>query len=170
LKNVTVENTSPKQAIVISDLAGDGALTGHVGASEFPIGGPDGHGGSTTGPNPYDLLSASLAACTTATIRLHAHRKGFPLSHIEVAVSYHHGSNDGRNSFEREIKLEGSLNDHQRMQLMQVADMCSVGKILGLNADIRTHPNGATATELTGTPASYDEDLSELSIPYIDPD
>lgn len=170
MRNATVENTPPRQAIVISDLTGDGALTGHVGASEFPIGGPDGHGGSTAGPNPYDLLSASLAACTTATIRLHARRKGFPLAHIEVAVSYHHGLNDGRKSFERLIKLDGSLNDHQRTQLMQVADMCPVGKILGLDADIRTRPSEATATELTGTPASYDDDLNELSIPYIDPD
>jgi putative redox protein len=169
LKKSTVEDTSPKQAVVISDLASDGALTGHAGTAKFPIGGPDGRGGTTAGPNPYDLLSASLAACTAATIRLHARRKKLPLSHIEVAVSYHHGMNDGPNSFERVIQLEGSLNDLQHKELMQIADMCPVGKILGLDAEIHTRPDGA-AMELSGTPASYEDDLNELSIPYIDPD
>ena len=40
-----------------------------------------------SGPNSYDLLSASLAACTAMTIRLHARHKNYPLSHVEVAVS-----------------------------------------------------------------------------------
>mgnify|MGYP000390792565 CR=1 FL=1 len=38
-------------------------LNGRAGASVFPIGGPDGRGGTATGANPYELLSASLAAC-----------------------------------------------------------------------------------------------------------
>ena len=79
-------------------------------------------------------------------------------------------SSDGSNSFERVIKLDGSLSDFQQAQLMQVADLCPVGKILGLNAEIHTRPHGTAAPELTSTPASYEDDLSELSIPYIDPD
>ena len=170
LKNSTVENASPRQAIVVSDLAGDGALTGHIGAAEFPIAGPDGHGGTGAGPNPYELLSASLAACTAATIRLHARRKKFPLAHVEVAVSYHHGIRDGSNLFERSIKLDGGLSDLQHVQLMQVAELCPVGKILGLNAEIHTRPYGTAAPGSMSIPASYEDDLSELSIPYIDPD
>lgn len=170
MKNPNVENSSPKQAIVISDLAGDGALTASVGATEFPIAGPDGQGGTGAGPNPYDLLSASLAACTAATIRLHARRKKFPLNHIEVAVSYHHGTSDGINTFDRVIRLDGSLSDLQHARLMQVADLCPVGKMLGLNAEIHTRQYGMATPESTPTPASYDDDLSELSIPYIDPD
>ena len=74
--------------------------------------------------------------------------KKFPLSHVEVAVSYHHGTSDGSNSFERVIKLDGSLSDLQHVQLMQVADLCPVGKILGLNAEIHTRPHGTAAPEL----------------------
>ena len=48
---------------------------------------------------------------------------------------------------------------------MQAANMCPVGRTLGLSADIRTNDNlGA------GPAASYDDDLRELPIPYIDPD
>jgi putative redox protein len=48
---------------------------------------------------------------------------------------------------------------------MQAANMCPVGRTLGLSADIRTNDNVGV-----GPTASYDDDLSELPIPYIDPD
>ena len=58
------------QAEVVGDLDGAGTLNGRAGASVFSIGGPDGRGGTAAGANPYELLSASLAACTAMTIRL----------------------------------------------------------------------------------------------------
>jgi putative redox protein len=152
------------QAVVAGDLDGAGTLNGRAGASVFSIGGPDGRGGAA-GANPYELLSASLAACTAMTIRLQARRRKIPLSHVEVAVSYHHGGDGGRDSFERSITLEGNLVDDERAQLMQAANMCPVGRTLGLSADIRTNDNVSV-----GRAASYDDDLSELPIPNIDPD
>jgi putative redox protein len=159
------DGTPRPQAVVAGDLDGLGALTGRAGASEFSIGGPDGRGGTAAGANPYELLSASLAACTAMTIRLQARRRKYPLSHVEVAVSYHHGGNGDRDSFERSIRLEGNLGDEERAQLMQAANMCPVGRTLGLSADIRTTDNVSV-----GRTSSYDDDLSELPIPYIDPD
>ncbi|MBR0799986.1 OsmC family protein [Bradyrhizobium jicamae] len=153
------------QAVVAGDLDGAGTLNGRAGASVFAIGGPDGRGGTAAGPNPYELLSASLAACTAMTIRLHARKRKIPLSHVEVAVSYHHGGDGGRDSFERSIKLEGNLLDDERAQLMQAANMCPVGRTLGLSADIRTNDNVSV-----GRAASYYSDMSELLIPNIDPD
>lgn len=153
------------QAVVAGDLDSVGALNGRAGASEFSIGGPDGRGGMAAGANPYELLSASLAACTAMTIRFQARRRKFPLSHVEVAVSYHHGANGSRDSFERSIRLEGNLGDEERAELMQAADMCPVGRTLGLSADIRTNDNISV-----GRAASYDDDLSELPIPNIDGD
>ena len=153
------------QAVVAGDLDGAGTLNGRAGASVFSIGGPDGRGGTAAGANPYELLSASLAACTAMTIRLQARRRKIPLSHVEVAVSYHHGGDGDRDSFERSIRLEGKLGGEERTQLMQGADMCPVGRTLGFSADIRTNDNVGVWPA-----ASYDDDLSELSIPYIDPD
>src|SRR3954464_15018487 len=153
------------QALVAGDLDGAGTLNGRAGASEFLIGGPDGRGGTAAGANPYELLSASLAACTAMTIRLQARRRKIPLSHLEVAVSYHHGGDGGRDSFERSITLEGNLVEGERAPLMQAANMCPVGRTLGLSADIRTNDNASL-----GRAASYDDDLNELPIPNIDPD
>jgi putative redox protein len=48
---------------------------------------------------------------------------------------------------------------------MQAANMCPVGRTFGLSADIRTNDNVSVARA-----ASYDDDLSELPIPNIDPD
>lgn len=62
------------QAELAGDVDGAGTLKGRAGASLFSIGGPDGRGG-TAGTNPYDLLSASVAACTAMTIRLQARRR-----------------------------------------------------------------------------------------------
>ena len=70
-----------------------------------------------------------------------------------------------RDSFERSITLEGNLVDDERAQLMQAANMCPVGRALGLSADIRTNDNVSV-----GRAASYDDNLSELPIPNIDPD
>ena len=153
------------QAVVAGDLDGAGTLNGRAGTSVFSIGGPDGKGGTATGANPYELLSASLAACTAMTIRLQARRRKITLSHVEVAVSYHHGGDGGRDSFARSITLEGNLVDDERAQLMQAANMCPVGRTLGLRADIRTNDSVSV-----GRAASYDDDLSELPIPNIDPD
>ena len=160
------EDGAPRpQAEVAGDFDGAGALNGRAGASVFSIGGPVGRGGTAAGVNPYELLSASLAACTAMTIRLQARRRKFPLSHVEVAVSYCHGGDGGRDFFERCITLEGNLGDEERAQLMQAANMCPVGRTLGLSADIRTNDNVSA-----GRAASYDDDLSELPIPNIDPD
>jgi putative redox protein len=160
------DHSAPRpQAVVAGDLDGTGTLNGRAGASEFSIGGPDGKGGTAAGANPYELLSASLAACTAMTIRLLARRRKFPLSHLEVAVSYHHGGDGGRDSFERSIRLEGNLGDEERAQLMQAANMCPIGRTLGLSADIRTNDNVSV-----GWAASYDDALSDSPIPNIDPD
>jgi putative redox protein len=145
--------------VVAGDLDGAGALKGRAGASEFSV------GGTVAGANPYELLSASLAACTAMTIRLRARRRNFPLSHIEVAVSYRHGGDGGRDSFERFITLQGNLGDGERAELMRAANMCPVGRTLGLSADIRTNDGVGS-----GRIANYDDDLSELPIPNIDPD
>jgi putative redox protein len=165
----TPKSTPITQAVVTGGLDDDAALTGYVGASVFPIGGPDGRGGLASGPNPYDLLSASLAACTAMTLRLHARHKKYPLSHVEVAVSYHYGPEGGRGSFERAITLEGGLDDDQRAQLLRGVNMCPVGKTLGLSAEIHTTSDGRRPTG-TNAQANYANDLEKFSLVNIDPD
>jgi putative redox protein len=147
---------------VAGDLDDAGTLNGRAGASVFSIAAPT--AGAAPGGGPDELLSASLAACTAMTTRLQARRRKMPLSDVAVAVSYHHVREGGCDCFERSIKLEGTRR-RGRAQLMQAANMCLAGRTLGLSADIRANDNVGI-----GPAASYDDDLSELPIPYITPD
>jgi putative redox protein len=166
------QDKAPKlrEVVVGSDPTNHGTLVGHVGASEFNVGGPDGVGHISPGPNPYDLLSASLAACTAMSVRFQARRQKIPLERLEVGVSFQHGAQGEKNSFERTLVLGEELNPQQRAFLVEAANQCPVGKILGISADIHTRLDTTTAGHNASAPASYEDDLEELSIPYIDPD
>lgn len=162
-------NDTPRlrEVVVATDPRRHGALVGHVGTSEFAVGGTDGIGQVSAGPNPYDLLSASLAACTAMTVRFQAKRQKWPLESVEVGVSFHHGAEGGKDTFYRTLVLHGDLDDHQRAWLLEAANLCPVGKILGISADIRTLAGSGRMAE---TQANYEDDLAELPIPYVDAD
>jgi putative redox protein len=151
--------TVPANSVVIGDPNGVSAKVGNV---EFPV------GAASEGPTPYDLLSTSLAACTAMTVRFHARRNHYPLSHIDVAVSYHHAAEGERDYFERTIRLGGNLDDEQRARLMLAANMCPVAKALA--KEIRTRAAESPISTTLMARASYQDDLNMLSIPNIDPD
>jgi putative redox protein len=103
-------------------------------------------GGLGSGPNPYDLMSAALGACTTMTLRLYAERKGWPLTRVQVSVLHHRASLDARDLFDRTISLEGPLDDAQRTQLLAIAERCPVHRTLDRGADVRTILSEAAAS------------------------
>ena len=91
-------------------------LLGEVPGSAFLIGDSRRTENRTSVPPPYELLSASLAACTAMTIRMYADRKGFPLERFQVAVacqrgSYDQGPLEGRDRYDRVLFLSGPLDD-----------------------------------------------------------
>ncbi|AYG62262.1 OsmC family protein [Rhizobium jaguaris] len=169
---MTSQDSAPRlrEVVVASDPANHGALVGHVDTSQFAIGGPDGAGHLSPGPNPYDLLSASLAACTAMTVRFQARRQKLPLEGVEVGVSFHHGAKGERDSFKRTLLLEGELDAGQRAFLLEAANLCPVGEILGISADIHTDLGVDTSGHDASTQATYADDLAELEIPNINPD
>ena len=116
-------------------------LVARTGTSTFLLGGSHANGGLTSGPDPYEMLSASLAACTALTIRRHAQRKNIPLMQVQVSVSRRRQTIGGQYIFERSIVLEGALDDMQRSALLDIATTCPVGKLLGKSADIRVGPS-----------------------------
>lgn len=97
-------------------------------------------GGQDTGPNPYDLLLSALGACTSMTIRLYADRKGWPLKGILIRLRHSKiHAQDCKDCetkvgkidlIERDIELEGPLNDEQRQRLLLIAGRCPVAMTL----------------------------------------
>src|SRR5690606_5216704 len=49
---------------------------------------PESVGGNNLGPTPYDLLMASLGACTAMTLKMYANRKGWKLDEINVFLNH----------------------------------------------------------------------------------
>ena len=105
-------------------------------------------GGGDEGPTPYDLLAASLATCTTMTLRMYANHKKLPLHSATVRVE--HGrvhaddcvdceQSDGQiHEFRRELTLEGDLSQEQRARMLEIADRCPVHKTLHNEIKVRS--------------------------------
>lgn len=101
---------------------------------------PEALGGNDNGPNPYDLLLASLGACTAMTLRMYAGRKGLPLEKIGVTLRHDKIHADDCAECEtkegkidriiRVITLDGPLNEDQRRRLLEIADKCPVHRTL----------------------------------------
>jgi putative redox protein len=105
-------------------------------------------GGSDTGPNPYDYLAASLGACTSMTLRMYADRKGWPLDAATVRLRHRkvHAEDceecETRTGtvdlIEREIEIEGDLEQLQRQRLVEIADRCPVHRTLHSKIEVIT--------------------------------
>lgn len=106
-----------------------------AGGISFVADEPVSAGGLGTGPNPYELLSAALGACTAMTLRLYAARKGWPLEGVDVAVRHEDGD-----LFISEVRLEGPLDAAQYARLIQIAGRCPVHRTLTGGARIETRP------------------------------
>jgi uncharacterized OsmC-like protein/pimeloyl-ACP methyl ester carboxylesterase len=105
-------------------------------------------GGLDSGPGPYDLLLAGLGACTSMTLRLYAEHKKLPLERVTVRLTHNkiHATDcdecetkEGMlDRIDRNITIEGALDDEQRKRLMEIADKCPVHRTLESEIDIRT--------------------------------
>jgi len=85
-------------------------------------------GGKNLGFSPKELLASALAACTSATVRMYADRKGWDLEKVNIQIKI---IEDGDPStFNRKLELIGKLDNEQRARLLGVANACPVHKIL----------------------------------------
>lgn len=139
---------APEGIVRVSEADPDGFMQDvndgpyhHVIADE-----PEGYGGTNRGMSPYGFLSAALGACTSMTIRMYARRKGWDLDHVQVDVSHDkvHAQDAGSASdekvdtFQRRIRLEGTLTAAQRAKLREIADKCPVHKTLERSSRVLT--------------------------------
>jgi putative redox protein len=117
---------------------GSGAYPTSITAREHTIVAdePSWNGGGDTGPAPYELLLAALAACTSITMRMYAARKGWPLEQVSVDATYLRREGDER--IRRTIELTGALDDDQRARLLEIAGRTPVTRTLERSVPVET--------------------------------
>jgi putative redox protein len=93
-------------------------------------------GGLASGPGPFDLVCAGLAACTNMTLRLYANRKGIPLVRAQTTVTHARTTGTPADHFHRALVLEGALTDDQRERLLAIAERCPVDLTLARGSDV----------------------------------
>ena len=107
--------------------------SGHELASDEP----ERRGGTNTGPAPFDLLLASLGACTAITLRMYGDRKQWTFGTIEVKLRLIK-EGDNPTHIERKILVSETIDAEQQAKLLEIADKTPVTKALAPGVPIQT--------------------------------
>ncbi|MHA1113614.1 MAG: OsmC family protein [Alphaproteobacteria bacterium] len=92
-------------------------------------------GGAEEGMTPFELLIASLASCTSATLAMYAGEKGVALRGVTIDADYTRAGEDGLpadgpDRIRRKIMLAGDLDEAAIVRLTRVAQHCPVHKAI----------------------------------------
>lgn len=96
--------------------------------------------GDDFGPSPYDLLNASLAACTVMTLKMYAQRKKWELHEVFVYITNTKKHSDDLgieienpgylDHISKKLKFVGNLDASQQQRLKEIASRCPVHRTL----------------------------------------
>ncbi len=139
---------SKHQVVAVLDAEDDFTTKMKVGDHYFTADEPESYGGKNFGPNPYEFVSAGLAACTAMTIRMYTSLKKWDLEKVEVHISYDKKHAEDCNdcesnvskidTFTREIKITGNLDEKQLSRIAVIANKCPVHKTLHNEVRVET--------------------------------
>lgn len=87
-------------------------------------------GGKDLGPSPGELLAASLASCSSITVKLYADRKGWDLQEVEVEVDFERDAKFNVTKFTKKLKFTGDLSQEQIDKLYEIAGKCPIHRML----------------------------------------
>jgi len=101
-----------------------------VGHHRVTVDEPQELGGTDAGPNPQEMLAASLASCSAVTMEMYARRKGWDIGDVEVEVDYEPAQRGSPTKFAMRVHLPKELSQDQREKLMQIVTKCPVHRTL----------------------------------------
>lgn len=102
---------------------------------------PEALGGKDAGPAPFGLLIAALGACTSATLKMYADKKGWPLKALDVDLRFLRAHPDGDQRIERVLTVQG-LDEDQTARLADVAERTPVTLAIKAGVPIDTRLAG----------------------------
>lgn len=98
---------------------------------------PSDLGGTDAGMQPSELLCASLASCTSITLKMYGDRKGWNFEHAFVEVSLEE-KEDKTKYLKRLIDLGSTRSPEMEERALVIANKCPVHKILENGIEIIT--------------------------------
>jgi putative redox protein len=87
-------------------------------------------GGEDQGPNPQELLAASIATCTAITVEMYARRKGWEIGPVEVDCEYSSAERGEPTVFDLVLRLPTNCTEEQVEKLSAIAARCPVHRTL----------------------------------------
>jgi putative redox protein len=143
-----VRNAKHGEVLVREERSGKFVQRVTAGKHSFYADEPASMGGDDSGLSPYELVLAGLGCCTAMTLRLYADRKKLPLERVTVKLSHEKIHAEDCESCEtregmldridREITLDGDLDEAVRARLLEIADKCPVHRTLQSEVIVRT--------------------------------
>jgi putative redox protein len=128
-------------ARITAELKSGMAVRLSNGRHEWTADEPVDAGGTDSGPNPYELLLGSLAACTCLTLSMYCRHKGLLLESVTATYDFSQVHADDcadcdmpeRGFIEKissNVEITGEFDESQRKRLAQVVERCPVHKTL----------------------------------------
>ena len=125
------------------------------GRHEWTADEPLAAGGSDSGPDPYELLLSSLAACTCVTIAWYCRHKGLSLESVSTTYDFSRVHADDcedcdipdKGLIEKittNVHIVGDFDEAQRKRLAQIAQRCPVHKTLAHGVQFEDHSTFGT--------------------------
>ena len=133
------------------------AVTLSNGRHEWIADEPSDAGGTDTGPNPYELLLGSVAACTCITLAWYCQHKKLPLKSVSAsyALKRIHAKDcadcdiPDKGYIERvtsDVRIEGDFSEAQQKRLAQIVERCPVHKTLANGMQFEDNASFVTST------------------------
>lgn len=101
-------------------------------------------GGKDLGFSPKELLASSLAACTSATVRMYADRKEWDLQEVKIDMELDFVKEENKTVINRKLEFIGNLDEEQKKRLLAIANACPVHKMLSNEIEINSQVSDKT--------------------------
>jgi uncharacterized OsmC-like protein len=126
---------------VSAELKDGTVVTISNGRHEWTADEPPAAGGTDTGPNPYELLLSSLAACICVTIAMYCRHKELQFDSVSATFEFKNIHADDCEECDDDltgfihhvtsnVHISGSFEEDQKQRLAQIATRCPVHKTL----------------------------------------
>ncbi len=118
----------PYREVRASTASGAYGQTIEIGPHRLAADEPAANGGDDTGPSPHEWLLAAVASCVAMTIQAYAAHKKLPLRQVHVRVRARR--EEGVFIIERQIAIDGDVDDAQRARMIEIGGRCPASRTL----------------------------------------